>query len=136
MLFTVEDDDGVVGYGEAAPLVEYDGVSVERVLEALAAHTSEFRPRTQWPSVSDVWAACAAADPLPQALAAVDLALWDLAGRRAGKSVSELLGAPEPEPVLVNATIAAVELRPQPPRKLLQASRAGFQLHQGQGRHA
>jgi L-alanine-DL-glutamate epimerase-like enolase superfamily enzyme len=108
VLFTVEDDDGVVGYGEAAPLVEYDGVSVERVLGALAAHMSEIQATVRWPSISDIWAACAAADPLPQALAAVDLAMWDLAGRRAGKPVAELLGVAEPESVAVNATIAAV----------------------------
>ena len=32
-------------------------------------------------------------DALPQALAAIDMALWDLAGRRAGEPVCELLGA-------------------------------------------
>ena len=38
------------------------------------------------------WSTPAAqADPLPQALAAVDMALWDRAGRRAGKPVCELL---------------------------------------------
>jgi L-alanine-DL-glutamate epimerase-like enolase superfamily enzyme len=108
VVFAVQDDEGVVGYGEAAPLVEYDGVSVERVLKALAVHSSEIQAIRELPLVSDVWAACAAADPLPQALAAVDLALWDLAGRRAGKPEAELLGVAEPEPVLVNATIAAV----------------------------
>jgi L-alanine-DL-glutamate epimerase-like enolase superfamily enzyme len=108
VVFTVEDEDGFVGHGEAAPLESYDGVSVERVLEALAVHTSEIQATSELTSVSDVWAACAAADPLPQALAAVDLAMWDLAGRRAGKSVAELLGVVEPGAVAVNATIAAV----------------------------
>ena len=45
---------------------------------------------------------CAEAAVLPQALAAIDLALWDLAGRRAGEPVWRLLGAAEPEPVTVN----------------------------------
>jgi L-alanine-DL-glutamate epimerase-like enolase superfamily enzyme len=125
VLFAVEDDDGLIGYGEAAPLEGYDGVSVERVLEALAAHTSEIQATSELPSVSDVWAACAAADPLPQALAAVDLAMWDLMGRRAGKSVAELLGAPEPEPVLVNATIAAVAPADAAVEAVV-AARAGF----------
>ena len=35
--------------------------------------------------------ACRAVDDLPQALAAVDMALWDRAGRRAGKPIAELL---------------------------------------------
>ena len=105
--FTIEAPDGVVGHGEAAPLEAYDGVSVERVMRALVTHTSELAT-IEWPADSDVRASCARADPLPQALAAVDLALWDMAGRRAGKSVSELLGAVDAPPVAVNATIGAV----------------------------
>ncbi len=35
--------------------------------------------------------ACRRVDDLPAALAAIDLALWDLAGRRAGKPVAALL---------------------------------------------
>jgi L-Ala-D/L-Glu epimerase len=104
----LEAADGLIGHGESAPLEAYDGVSVERVLEALTAHTSVLAT-IEWPAETDVRAACARADPLPQAMAAVDMALWDLGGRRAGKSVAELLGSPEPLPVAVNATIGAVE---------------------------
>lgn len=107
--FTIEAADGVVGHGEGAPLEEYDGVSVERVMGALATHTS-ILATSEWPEI-DVRAACADADPLPQALAAIDLALWDLAGGRAGKSVSELLGVEDALPVAVNATIGAVAPR-------------------------
>ena len=46
---------------------------------------------------------------LPQAVAAIDLALWDLAGRRAGDPVWRLLGAAGADPVEVNATIAAAD---------------------------
>ncbi len=105
--FSIQSADGVIGYGEAAPFEAYDGVSVARVMEALATHASVLAT-TEWPADSDVLAACADAEPLPQALAAVDLALWDLAGRRAGASVAELLGAAAPAAVFVNATIAAV----------------------------
>ncbi len=105
--FSVEAADGLIGYGEAAPLEAYDGVSLERVMEALASHMSVLATN-EWPAESDVRSACADADPLPQALAAVDLALWDLAGRRAGASVAELLGAAGRAAVPVNATIAAV----------------------------
>ncbi|MDE3131101.1 MAG: hypothetical protein KGL16_08090 [Acidobacteriota bacterium] len=107
--FTIEAADGAIGHGEAAPLEDYDGVSAERVLRALATHTS-ILATSEWPEV-DVRAACAEGDPLPQALAAIDLALWDLAGRRAGKSVAELLGVVDPPPVAVNATIGAVAPR-------------------------
>jgi L-Ala-D/L-Glu epimerase len=110
VLLTLEADDGAVGHGEAAPLEAYDGVSVARVLEALATHTSVLATN-EWPAETDVRAACASADPLPQALAAIDMALWDLAGGRAGKSVSELLGAVDAPPIAVNATIGAVAPR-------------------------
>ena len=103
---TLEAADGVVGHGEAAPLEAYDGVSVQTALEALAAHTSVLAT-VELPD-TDVRAACAKADPLPQALAAVDLALWDAAGRRAEKPAAELLGPSAPEPIAVNATIGAV----------------------------
>ena len=104
--FTIETGDGSLGHGEAAPLVAYDGVSVDRVLEALATHTSTLATY-EWPE-EDVRAACAEVDPLPQALAAVDMALWDLAGRREGKNVGELLGVGDAPPIAVNATIGAV----------------------------
>ena len=44
---------------------------------------------------------------MPQALAAVDLALWDLAGNREGKPVSELISDDPATEVRVNATIPA-----------------------------
>src|SRR5205814_6609663 len=63
--------------------------------------------------------ACRQADPLPQALSAVDLALWDRAGRRAGRPVSELLtDAPEAF-VHVNALADTAD-------EAAEAARAGF----------
>ncbi len=121
---SIEGADGAVGHGEAAPLEEYDGVSVKMVLEALAAHSFVLET-AEWPADSDVRTACAEAAPLPQALAAVDLALWDLAGRRAGMSVAALLGVQAAEPIRVNATIAAVA-PPAAAVEALHALEAGF----------
>ena len=78
----IEGADGVPGCGEAAPLEPYDGVSLERARAALEA----YRPLLEDGDGLDggeLLDACRAADDLPQALAAVDLALWDRAGRRA-----------------------------------------------------
>lgn len=52
--------------------------------------------------------------------AALDLALWDLAGRRAGQPVWRVLGAVEAPAVEVNATIAA----PDPERAAAEAAAA------------
>ena len=58
--------------------------------------------------IADVLARCAEATVLPQALAAIDLALWDLAGRRTREPVWRLLGARQAaSPMAVNWTIAA-----------------------------
>jgi L-Ala-D/L-Glu epimerase len=84
------------GWGEAAPLEPYDGVPAQRCRAALETYLPILRAAD--PSVPGVRLvdACRAADPLPQALAAVDLALWDRAGKRAGRPVCELLtDAPE-----------------------------------------
>lgn len=100
------DDEGVTGVGEAAPLPAFDGVDVDRVQRALAA----YRAVLEAPGVGRGAAlldACRAADELPQALAAVDLALWDLAGRREGRPVATLLSDRPAPSVVVNATLGA-----------------------------
>jgi L-alanine-DL-glutamate epimerase-like enolase superfamily enzyme len=102
------DDDGLTGYGEAAPLESYDGVSVERVLAALEAWT----PGDSLPG-------------LPQAAAAIDLAQWDLRGRRAGEPVWRLLGGSRSPVVQCNATIGA-EAPAAAAAQASQARAAGF----------
>jgi L-alanine-DL-glutamate epimerase-like enolase superfamily enzyme len=54
-------------------------------------------------------AECAEMTVLPQALAAVDLALWDLEGRRTGQPVWRLLGASNAPAVEVNYTVGATD---------------------------
>ncbi|MGZ4299342.1 MAG: mandelate racemase/muconate lactonizing enzyme family protein [Solirubrobacteraceae bacterium] len=101
--------DGLTGHGEAAPLESYDGVSLVEVragLEACAPVLAAYRDAAP---IADVLARCAEATVLPQALAAIDLALWDLAGRRTREPVWRLLGAGQAPPVPVNWTIAAAD---------------------------
>jgi L-alanine-DL-glutamate epimerase-like enolase superfamily enzyme len=107
LLVSLQAADGLVGHGEAAPLQSYDGVSladVRAALEACAPVLEGYRDATP---IADVLARCAEATVLPQALAAIDLALWDLAGRRTREPVWRLLGAAPPAPVEVNWTIAS-----------------------------
>ncbi len=146
-LLTVEltDGDGVRGYGEAAPLQEYDGVSTVRVLDALerygpaladvqadgpsgASDTSgtDGTSGTSGTSGAQVIEACRRIEDLPQALAAVDMALWDRAGRRAGKAVAELLTDNPAKEVKVNATLGATDRRGAA-EQAGEAVREGFQ---------
>ncbi len=97
------EDEGVVGYGEAAPFEPYDGVPLERVAEALAG---EEEPNGGAP---------------PQARAAAEMARLDLAARREGRS----LGEPGAEAIAVNRTLPA-----GPPEEVaaaaLRGARAGY----------
>ena len=117
--------DGVAGAGEAAPLPSYDGVSLDDVRAALEdcrpiVHDAEGLPRAM------VLAECRKAAVLPQAVAAIDLALWDLEGRRADVPVWRLLGAhPDPPPIPVNALISA-EDRAGAAREAVAAAAADF----------
>ena len=97
------EEDGVAGYGEAAPFEPYDGISLERVAAALAGsdHGDGEAP--------------------PQARAAEEMATLDLAARRAGRSIGE----PGAEAIAVNRTLPA-----GPPEEVaaaaLRGARAGY----------
>lgn len=107
LLVTLEAADGLIGYGEAAPLQSYDGVSRAEVRAGLEACAPVLEAYPDAAPIADVIARCGEATLLPQALAAIDLALWDLAGRRTREPVWRLLGAGQATPVAVNWTIAA-----------------------------
>ena len=62
-------------------------------------------------------------DDLPAALAAIDLALWDRAGRLAGKPVAALLTDNPAAEVHVNATSAPSIARAPPSRPRTRRSR-------------
>ena len=104
LLLRLEGADGFVGVGEAVAL----GIPEDQVLIALE-DCRQVLGDSDGDPIDEVLAACANLAVLPQAVAAIDLALLDLAGRRAGLPVWQLLGAtgPDPDPVEVNATIAA-----------------------------
>jgi L-alanine-DL-glutamate epimerase-like enolase superfamily enzyme len=105
---SLTDSDGFSGYGEAAPLQAYDGVSVERVEQALEAYTPVLAS-SEGKNGAQLIDACRSIDDLPAAFAAVDMALWDRAGRRAGKPVAALLTDRPAPAVPVNATLSALD---------------------------
>ncbi len=88
------EEDGTLGLGEAAPLVRY-GQTAEGAVEAIAAMAGRLtstRAFATGPAAVAVPGQAAAA-------AAVDIACHDLAGRRLGVPVHELLGlSPQPAP--------------------------------------
>lgn len=124
LLLRLEDSAGRTGFGEAAPLESYDGVRTEDCRAAL----EDCRPLL---ASSDgverelLRDECAHAAVLPQAIAAVDLALWDLAGHRSGEPVWRLLGAQRPVSVEANYTIASAD-RAGAVGEALAAREAGY----------
>jgi L-alanine-DL-glutamate epimerase-like enolase superfamily enzyme len=106
---SLTDGDGVCSHGEAAPLEAYDGVSIARVEHALLGYEPVLAAWRDGMNGAQLLDACRRVDDLPQALAAVDLALWDRAGRRAGKPVASLLTDAPALEVEVNATLTALD---------------------------
>ncbi len=107
-IVTLTDDEGVAGHGEAAPLESYDGVSFERVWRALEAYRAVLAD-SHGMNGAQIVDACRQVEDLPAALAAVDLALWDRAGRRAGQPVAALLTDRPADAIDVNAVLSATD---------------------------
>ena len=120
----LEDEDGFIGLGEAAPLPDYHGVNVDDVLEALDAARATLQTRPRAASPREQLAEWTRMAVFP-AVAAVDMALWDLEGRWSGQPVWQLLGARDADGVEVNYTIAAAD-RAGAATEAAHARAAGF----------
>ncbi len=107
-LVALTGEDGVTGYGEAAPLESYDGISSEQVWQAL----QDYRPVLGGAgdlNGAQLIEACRRVADMPTALAALDMALWDRAGRRAGRPVAALITDSPAVAIDVNATLIATD---------------------------
>ena len=93
----VRDSSGHSGVGEAGPLPGYDTVTLQEVREQLER----------------------GGPTLPHARAALDMARWDLRGRRTGRPAAALLGSSPLESVPVNALVGA-----EAPQEAAVAARA------------
>lgn len=124
IVVALTDEDGVAGYGEAAPLQPYDGVSIEHVQQALERYAPVLAA-SQGMNGAQLIEACREVADLPQAFAAVDMALWDRAGRRSEKPVAALLSDDAVAAVPVNATLSALD-RAGAAEQAATAVREGF----------
>ncbi|MFZ0042160.1 MAG: enolase C-terminal domain-like protein [Solirubrobacteraceae bacterium] len=125
LLVSLQASDGVIGHGEAAPLESYDGVSTAAVADALEDCRPVLEAYRDAAPIADILARCSEITVLPQALAGIDLALWDLAGRRTREPVWRLLGAQVAPAVSVNWTISATD-RSTAAHEAAQARADGF----------
>jgi L-Ala-D/L-Glu epimerase len=118
------DEDGITSYGEAAPLEGYDGVGSAQVWRALEAYRPVLADARGLNGVQ-LLDACRRVADLPAALAAVDMALWDRAGRRAGQPLAALISDDPVSTVEVNATLTAAD-RAGAAEQAAQAVQQGF----------
>jgi len=98
VVIRLEDDEGRTGWGEAAPLEPYDGVSIDEVWEALLDGPP-------------------ARDAPPQARTAWEISELDLQARRRGRPLAE----PGAESIPVNMTLPA-----GPPADAVAAAERGM----------
>lgn len=111
LLVRVRTSGGPVGLGEAAPLALRGGADLAWIEAELRERCAPLLVGTKLTlsNLGGVIAAVAATGVSAQALAAVDLALHDLAGKIEGEPVWQLLGARAAAPVRCNATLVAGE---------------------------
>ena len=125
-IVSLEGSDGVSGFGEAAPLPAYGGPGMEQVWEALEKYRPVVEEAAEDPGGGvRLIEACREREDLPEAIAALDMALWDRAGRRSGKPVAALLSEDHATSVPVNATLSALD-RAGAAAQAAQAASEGF----------
>jgi len=102
------EEDGVIGYGEASPNAYY-GEQPKAIAEQLTSIGSFFARETV-NNVSDIAGLWEAAQkrfaPSCASLCAVDVALWDLLGKKNGEAISELLWKKKPVSLITSYTFA------------------------------
>lgn len=106
VIVTVRTADGLTGWGEAAPWAPF-GNTAESTLAVLDAVLRPLLLGTDPAAIGLRMGECAAAIAFhPEAKSAIEMALWDIAGQRAGAPVHALLGGAVREAIPLSFSIA------------------------------
>ncbi|MEJ8824543.1 mandelate racemase/muconate lactonizing enzyme family protein [Variovorax humicola] len=128
VLVRVEDEDGVIGYGEIwcnFPSVgpEHRARLVNALLGPMLLAQDVTDPASPWALLTQRTAVlalqCAEPGPFAQCIAGIDIALWDLAARRAGQPLWRLLGGGSP-----NVPVYASGINPERPEAMVEVKLA------------
>lgn len=94
LLIRVETDQGLVGWGEAFGFAVWPATlaAVERIVAPIAVGRDEADIPALMNDLMRKFHLLGRTGPVMYALSGLDIALWDLAGKAAGKSVADLLG--------------------------------------------
>jgi o-succinylbenzoate synthase len=118
LLLRLVTDEGLVGLGEAVPLALRGGADLAAVERALRKGTrrlrradlSDFAGAEPTLAAVDAYIHTASGRRLPApAKAAIEMAIFDLAGKASERPLWSLLGAAEATPILCNATLVSGE---------------------------
>ena len=134
-LVRVETDEGLVGYGEAYGLRDprVSAAIVEHVLSPVLIGKDPFRIEAHWQAMFAL-GAFHTEGYQTQALAGVDIALWDLKGKALGQPVSVLLGGPIRDRLWVYAspiTLTTTEGAAERAREFLDAGFTALKIKVG-----
>lgn len=108
ILVEIQTNDGLSGYGETGPMSLRGGAGADEIAESIESGCArviagESPTAGEIPRIVD---RLLRAGVGPQALAGVDIALWDLAGKQAEVPVWKLLGGDSPPRLRCNATLS------------------------------
>ena len=107
LLVRVETSDGVVGWGEAFGYAVWPATrsALERLVAPLAIGQDGDDIAGLMDQLHRALHLLGRTGPVMYALSGLDIALWDIAGKKAGKSVSELLGGTRHQDLPVYASL-------------------------------
>ncbi len=128
VLVEVETDEGIVGFGEAAPAYEVTGETqgstmavLEDVLAPLVVGTDPLAIERR---IDEMWALV---DGSPTAHAAIEIALQDIRGKAAGLPLYELLGGHAEDPVLDAPKVLSIKSPEEMASDAEDAVEAGYE---------
>jgi L-alanine-DL-glutamate epimerase-like enolase superfamily enzyme len=116
VIIKITADDGTVGWGQSVPIARWSYETLETATVALRDY---YVPALIGRDPADIEGADRAMDEaiapgfstgMPITRAGVDLALHDLAGKRAGKSLAEMWGRPLGGPITLSWTVNVTKL--------------------------
>jgi galactonate dehydratase len=100
----IHTNEGLVGLGETYPWPEAEGAVVRRALAPMLLGRDSSQIDRLWADMFETISYSGWAGAEMRAISAVDMALWDLAGKRAGAPVYQLLGGASRESIRIYNT--------------------------------
>ena len=106
MLVRIETDDGLIGWGEGGQYGPPQPVAscIDSVLSPLIIGANAAQPVVIWEKLYAHVRDYGPRGPYIEAISAIDIALWDIFGKRLGVSISNLLGGRQRESIPAYAT--------------------------------